>query len=291
MKRWLLLFCLCTGIARAGQGKFVLVIGSFPEELAAFARLVPAPTLHTSINGVDFAETTYAGHRLLLCVSGMSLVNAATTTQLALDHFPISAVTFTGIAGGVDPNLHPGDVVVPAHWYYHAEGIDARQVGPDKYEPPHALWAKAAHAHYGMFYPMSVIVIRAGQKHFEPKASFPADPGWLAAARKAATGVKLPAVGGRTPRIEVGGAGVSGPVFLDNAGYRAWIYGQWRAHCVDEESAAIAQVCWINRVPCLVVRGLSDLAGGQKGENQEDEFGDAAAADAAAVLAAVIKAR
>ena len=44
------------------------------------------------------------------------MVNAAMTTQLALDRFNVSAIIVDGIAGGVDPSLAIGDVVVPDRW-------------------------------------------------------------------------------------------------------------------------------------------------------------------------------
>ena len=46
--------------------------------------------------------------------SGVSMVNAAMNTQLVLDRFTVKRIVFSGIAGGVDPGLTIGDVVVPA---------------------------------------------------------------------------------------------------------------------------------------------------------------------------------
>lgn len=55
------------------------------------------------------------------------------------------------------------------------------------------------------------------------------------------------------------------------------------------ESAAIAQVCWENKKPCLIVRGLSDLAGGQAGSNQMSEYLKAAADHSATVLVKILQ--
>ena len=55
------------------------------------------------------------------------------------------------------------------------------------------------------------------------------------------------------------------------------------------ESTAIAQVCWENKKPCLIVRGLSDLAGGQVGLNQVNENLKAAADHSAAVLVKILQ--
>ena len=56
------------------------------------------------------------GKQVVLFLSGMSMVNAAMTTQAALDRFKVTRVVFSGIAGGVDPALDVGDVVVADQW-------------------------------------------------------------------------------------------------------------------------------------------------------------------------------
>jgi hypothetical protein len=71
--------------------------------------------------------------------------------------------------------------------------------------------------------------------------------------------------------VEVGGNGVASTVFLDNAKYREWIFRVWQARCTDMESTALAQVAYANRKPALIIRGLSDLAGGQHGKNPIDQ--------------------
>lgn len=78
-------------------------------------------------------------------------------------------------------------------------------------------------------------------------------------------------------------------MFCDNAEYRKWVFDVWKAECLDMESTAIAQVCWENKKPCLIVRGLSDLAGGQAGSNQMDEYLKAAADHSATVLVKILQ--
>lgn len=56
--------------------------------------------------------------------------------------------------------------------------------------------------------------------------------------------------------------GVSANVFLDNAAYRAFIYKKFNVTSVDMESAAVALICLQQRTPFIVIRSLSDLAGG-----------------------------
>jgi adenosylhomocysteine nucleosidase len=93
----------------------------------------------------------------------------------------------------------------------------------------------------------------------------------------------------RNCRVFIGGNGISGPVFLDHRGYREWAFRVWQAQCVDMESTAIAQVCWANQKPFLLVRALSDLAGGQEGANPIDYTEHQVAQSAAIVLREIVK--
>lgn len=269
---------------------YIAIMSAMPEELAAIEKmLVPDPAkLHTTrLNGLDFSAADLDGRHFLFFLTGMSLVNATMNTQLALDHFNIASVYFTGIAGGIDPSFGPGDVVVPARWHYHGEAGYFNETAPGQFAL--AGYFKQKYANFGMIFPDNVTVKREGMPDWAQVAFFPADDKLLAAAQKAIESIPPLKLGDRVCRVACGGDGVSGTVFCDNAEYRKWIFNVWKAECVDMESAGIAQVCWENRVPCLVVRGLSDLAGGQAGANQMDAYLKAAADNSAAVLVAILR--
>jgi adenosylhomocysteine nucleosidase len=270
--------------------EYIAVLSSFPEELAAIEKvLVPdaAQLQVTHLNGLDFSAAEIQGRHFLFFVTGMSLVNAAMNTQLALDHFNIGAVYFTGIAGGIDPAFSPGDVVVPARWAYHSEAAYVNETGPGQFALPGYFRQK--YANFGMIFPDEVTVKRDGMADWTQVPFFPADDKLLAAAKKATAAMPPLKLGDRVCKVNCGGDGVSGTVFCDNAEYRKWIFKVWKAECVDMESTAIAQVCWENRVPCLIVRGLSDLAGGQAGSNEEELYLKAAADHSAEVLEAILQ--
>jgi adenosylhomocysteine nucleosidase len=270
--------------------EYIAVLSSFPEELEAIEKvLVPAAAKLqvTRVNGLDFSVAEVDGRRYLFFVTGMSLVNAAMNTQLALDHFNIRDVYFTGIAGGINPAYSPGDVVVPARWAYHAEAAYFNETAPGQFNL--AGYFHQKYANFGMIFPDNVTVKRDGMPDWSQVPFFPADDKLLAAAKKATDAMPPLKLGDRVSKVVCGGDGVSGTVFCDNAEYRKWIFTVWKAECVDMESTAIAQVCWENRVPCLIVRGLSDLAGGQAGANQEEEYLKAAADHSAEVLEVILK--
>ena len=273
-----------------GPPTMIAVLSSFPEELAAIEKImVPDETKLrvTRFNGVEFKAAEIGGRNYLFLLTGMSLVNAAMNTQLALDHFPIAAVFFTGIAGGVDPQYSPGDVVVPARWHYHSEAAYFNETAPGQFDL--AGFFKQKYQNFGMIFPDEVTVKREGMADWAQEPFFPADDALLAAAKKATDTMPPLKSGDRVCKVTFGGDGVSGTVFCDNAEYRKWVFNVWKAECLDMESTAIAQVCWENKKPCLIVRGLSDLAGGQSGKNQIEEYLKAASEHSAAVLVKILE--
>jgi adenosylhomocysteine nucleosidase len=87
-----------------------------------------------------------------------------------------------------------------------------------------------------------------------------------------------------TPRFVMGGNGVSGPAFVDNAAFRQYVFATFNAQVLDMESAAVATVAYANGVPFLAFRSLSDLAGGGAGANELRTFFRLAANNAAQVV-------
>ena len=85
----------------------------------------PNTSIHTTttIKGVTYRIGTYHDEPILIFATGMSIANAAMTMQMALDYFPVKQVVYMGIAGAVNPKWQPGDVIVPARWYYHDESV------------------------------------------------------------------------------------------------------------------------------------------------------------------------
>jgi hypothetical protein len=79
------------------------------------------------INGRNYYVGQLAGNGVVILLSGVSMVNAAMTTQTVIDHFDVEGIVFSGIAGGVNPSLNVGDVVVPAQWGQYQEQLFARE--------------------------------------------------------------------------------------------------------------------------------------------------------------------
>ena len=268
------------------------VVSAFAPEMTILRSEVADAAVH-SVNGVEFVAGRLEERDVVLFLSGISVVNAAMTAQLALDRFHIDRIVFSGIAGGVDPGLNIGDVVIADRWGQYLELLLARETAGGWGKPP---FFEYPFANFGMMFPRSVTVLRDGLDAPETRFWFPADETLLALARAAAPNVALDRCTpentclGQAPRIVIGGAGVSGGAFVDNAEFRGYTFETFGARVLDMESAAVAHVAWANRVPFIAIRSLSDLAGGSEQENQLEVFFRLAAGNAAAVVKALLRA-
>ncbi len=273
--------------------KRIAVICAYAPELPALSAALSDPHSET-INGNTFTTGTMGGKPVVLMMSGVSMVNAAMNTQLLLDHFHISAIVFSGIAGGVDPSLHVGDVVVPEDWVQSMEVVLTRKTATG-FDAPSAKLGPTPKAAYGMMAPRGILAGNADTP-LAPHQSFPADAKLIALARDVAQTVHLKACTGanlclkHAPQIVVGGVGVSAPAFVDNAEYRTYLFDTFHARATDMESAAVVQVAFANEVPAIIFRSLSDLAGGDTGANQMRTFMGFAAENSATVVTAFIAA-
>ena len=104
----------------------IAVVSAFAPELTILKHDLVDAAAHR-VNGVEFTTGRLEGRDVVLFLSGISMVNAAMTAQLALDHFAIDRIVFSGIAGGVAPELDIGDVVVADRWGQYLETVFARE--------------------------------------------------------------------------------------------------------------------------------------------------------------------
>lgn len=278
---------------RLDQKPRIAVVSAFEPEWAVLKSDIRNPREHM-INGRSFITGELAGKDVVLFLSGVSMVNAAMNTQIALDHFSLTAIVFSGIAGGVDPALRIGDVVIADRWGQYLEAVFARETTHGFAIPPWMEKEKDDFAGHGMMIPRSVEVTRKDTAP-ERRFWFLSDARLLDIARKVAVTVNLDDCAGENnclshrPRILVGGNGVSGQAFVDNAKFREYVLATFKAQVLDMESAAVAHVAYANAVPFLAVRSLSDLAGGGDGANEMMTFMALASKNSAAVVRAILQ--
>jgi adenosylhomocysteine nucleosidase len=248
------------------------------------------------INGNRFTTGTLRGNRVVIVLSGVSMINSAMVTQLMLDRFRVERLVMSGIAGGLDPARHVGDVTVPERWampmevYWNRDNAQPATCGKPgdvsclglklaeadgKPVAPFALAASgAASVPTGLFVRENFVMNAANAPRGEFRFDYPADPAMLAVARAIRPALRRcgPKAQGpddakqcvkTQPELVVGGRGVSGTAFLANPQYRTYLFEELHAVTVEMETAALAHVAYANGVPFVAFRSLSDLAGAE----------------------------
>ncbi len=198
------------------------------QETALLVAQLAEPQVQ-ELHGFTLYRGTFRGHRLLVATCGVGKVNAAmlSTILVGLDASP---VIFTGVAGALDPELQPGDVVVSSDCLQH--DVDVTALG---YEPGHV--------------PGEAVAWPADRRLAELA---------LAAARE------LPDTASRLGRV------LSGDSFVADPLQAASLRERFGGSCVEMEGAAVAQVCSRAGVPFVVIRSISDRAdGGAKPDFRE----------------------
>ena len=249
------------------------------------------------INGNRFTTGLLRGVPVVIVLSGVSMINSAMVTQLMVDHFKVQRLVMSGIAGGVDPAHHVGDVMIPDRWamplevFWNRDGVlpaacgkaaDASCLGlklagaDGKPVPSFELATPAGPVPTGLFMRENFVMTSANAPRGEFRFDYPVDAAMLAVAReirpalarcgpkavKTPAGEPDPALCVKTtPQVIVGGRGVSGSAFLANPQYRRYLFEQLQAQTFEMETAALAHVAYANAIPYIAFRSLSDLAG------------------------------
>jgi len=211
------------------------LLGAFDEEVKLVQQSLKKPKTHV-LNGVHFMTGRINGRKVVVAETGIGKVNAAMTTALMLAYFKPKQVLFTGIAGGTNPDLEPGDIVIARQTAHHDYG-------------------------YITFQQQKTNQTRnAITKQLNP-AYFPADSMLMMTARETAKTIPFESIPStsRPPSIVVGTV-VTGDVFVSSAEKVASLRSEYNADATEMEGAAVTQVCYQQQVPCLVIRSLSDKA-------------------------------
>ncbi len=242
-----------------------LILYAFPAE-GEYLALQMEIENRERIQGRTVLTGELAGKSIILAESGMGMTNAAMTTQKMIDKYRPLSVIFSGIAGAVDEQVGIGDIVVCSTWVTHDYGY----YGSEGFIPG------AIHAYDPSVDSLAMI------------NNFHVDSSLFALAKNLKSqNLPLQKIGDRTPRLITGGIGVSGDAFIDQVAKRQWLAETFDALITDMESAAVAQVCIANKIPFIVFRSASDLAGGSGSESaqqQLQQFFEVAAENSAKIV-------
>ena len=216
------------------------VISALPEE---FAHLSDRSGQAQEIGGFAFWRGEIAGREAVFVESGAGKVNAGVATALLLDRFDCRALLMCGVAGGLDPALGVGDIVVGTSNTQHDFGVH-RDAGFHTIQP-------GSRPSLGQEW-------KPGYAVGDPVTS---------RLRAAVAGLTLEAlpeavgVGRRVPAVHFGGI-LTGDAFVNSDSLRERLRAEFQAQAVEMEGGAVAQIArrWGEDIPFVNVRCLSDLA-------------------------------
>lgn len=221
----------------------IAVIGAMDEEVELLKSKVENRS-DEEIGGTFFHHGTIDEQEIVIVKSGIGKVNAAISTAIVIHHYKPDVVINTGAAGGFNPELEVGDVVISTEVRYN--DVDATVFG---YE-------------YGQVPQMP--------------ASYVADEKLLQIAKDAVKEEELTVVEGL---ILSGDSFMS-----DDDKIKFLKSTFENPQCAEMEAGAIAQVCYRFDVPFVIIRSLSDIAGKEALQSYEQFLEKAAVHSANVVL-------
>lgn len=152
--------------------------------------------------------------------SGIGKVNAAACTQLLVDKFGVNCIINTGVAGALHPELNVGDIIISKDTIQH--DVDASIFGHPAGEIPG----------------MDISI-------------FEADSKLVGLAEKAGKNKSYNIMVGRV---------LTGDQGIGDFKKKEFLHEHFQGHCVEMEGGAIAQTCFLNSIPFLLIRSISDNA-------------------------------
>ena len=225
------------------QGTVIGIIGAMDEEVATLKEAAKI-TKTTKIAEMEFCEGKLGNNRVVIVQCGMGKVNAGICAHTLINDFGCTKIVNTGVAGSLDNRLDIGDIVVSVDAVQH--DFDVKPIGFQKGEIPYT----------GLY-------------------AFPADGEMRAMAMEAA-GKAAPDIHAYEGRV------CSGDQFVVTEEQKQAITSNFGGMCCEMEGAAIAQACYLNNTPFVVIRAISDKSDGS--QSMEFETFKAAAANCTKIV-------
>ncbi|WP_069650192.1 5'-methylthioadenosine/adenosylhomocysteine nucleosidase [Caloranaerobacter ferrireducens] len=199
------------------------IIGAMDEEIKILKDKMKIDKV-TEKAKMEFCEGKLNDKDIVLVRCGIGKVNAAICTQILITYFNVDCIINTGVAGAIHDSLNIGDIVISTDVVQH--DVDATGFGYELGEIPRL-----------------------------DEYKFKADERLIDIAKKVAAeelvGHKL-----------YEGRILSGDVFVASPEKKDKLWEIFKGYCVEMESAAIGQTCYLNNIPFVIFRAISDKADG-----------------------------
>lgn len=220
--------------------KTIGIMGAMPQEIDGVIALLENPVRRV-IGMRAYTSGTINGINTVVVFSRWGKVAAAATVATLIHVFNVNEVIFTGVAGAIDPTLNIGDIVIAKRLYQH--DMDARPL-MQQFEVP-----------------------LLGKTFFESdaaeldKVKAAISPLIVNNVLKETIGTTtLSQFGIITPNLHIGDIASGDQFFADNERKTTLHNAIPTILCVEMEGAAVAQVCFEHKVPCIIIRTISDAA-------------------------------
>ncbi len=221
------------------------IIGAMELEVSALKGQIKGITVKKKA-GMEFCEGTIGGVKVVVVRCGIGKVNAALCVQILCDDFGVSHVINTGVAGSLNNDLNIGDILISKDAVHHDVDV-------------------------------TIFSYKIGEVPQLGVREFPADRGLIEAAEKAIKD-NQPDLNYRVGRV------ASGDQFISSSEVKERIIKNFEADCAEMEGASIAHGAYLNGVPFVIIRAISDKADGSA-EQDYPTFEKAAAAHCAKLVA------
>lgn len=196
------------------------IISAMSEELELLLNDMSVEEKTVKAN-MTFHKGKVWGKDVVAVVSGIGKVNAAVCTQILISEYKVNSVINVGVAGGIGKDIYPGDVVV-------AENLVQHDVDTTVFGDPH------------------------GQVPRLDTFDFTCDKELVRLAKLACDEIKdINTFSGRI---------VSGDQFIASVDKIKWLESEFEAAACEMEGASIAHVCYLNSIPFVIIRSISDNA-------------------------------
>lgn len=192
---------------------------------------------------MHYFQGTLMNKNVVLVVSGIGKVNAAVCSQILIDDFKVDCIINMGVAGGVKEEIKPLDIVIADNLVQH--DMDTSVFG----DP-------------------------VGQVPRLDTFDFKCNENLVNIAKESAKNSKINTFIGRI---------ISGDQFIANSEKIICLREKFNAYACEMEGASIAQVCYLNDVPFVIIRSISDNAA--TGAHMDyDKFKEVAVASSTAII-------
>lgn len=196
------------------------IIGAMSEEVEILKKEMTVSNKKTKAK-MEFFSGNLWGKQVVVVTCGIGKVNAAVCTQILVDDFKVDKIINVGVAGGIGEHIYPGDVVVATDLVQH--DIDTSAFGDE-----------------------------LGQIPRMDTFDFKCDTELVETAKAACADVSgFESFVGRI---------VSGDQFIASVEKIRWLQLEFEALACEMEGGSIAQVCYLNSIPFVVIRSISDNA-------------------------------